>query len=227
MDLSSSQVIKDDSESDSYEEICEHWFDEQTRSKTISKKLIDTQRLHYVMNGAILRWQSNLQRQLNGDDGMPRSFFIALDFEELHLTVALRQDCCIEEFHLMQSLCFVIGQMLPIRVKCAGIKMIGYKMDVKAMLVQFCDEHQGERLKDLYRDTYRQKEGWTPHPELMAHVSVDRPEREACLEKILEREAADIIFTSVSMKEIVPESVRKNPKLVGVIKSKTYCTVNI
>jgi hypothetical protein len=58
------------------------------------------------------------------------------------------------------------------------------------------------KLHDMYKNTYRQKEGFTPHSTLSAHVSVDKPERMRVVNKLLEERKGIVLVNQAYIKQL-------------------------
>ncbi len=102
-----------------------------------------------------------------------------------HVTIALRMDC---EGEVLQRMIDAMMELpLPlVLVISPELVLFGHKKDIPVHLVSFPDYAIQNQLADFYARFYKQTPGHTPHPQLVAHVSVDTPERESVVKSILE-----------------------------------------
>lgn len=130
--------------------------------------------------------------------------------EHCHVTIVLRQDATEDDIKRLdeQILNMRVKRLLPlILVIKPGIHMFGYNKDTPVMKVSFADIDVDSELHSIYAEWYQQKEGYTPHPELDAHITVDKPERLQEVEELLAKTKGVYMVTRATLKPIGEKTV--------------------
>ncbi len=116
----------------------------------------------------------------------------------------IRQECSHADLQdLVSRLRFKIGNLLPIVIRIdPRIKMRGHNGDVPTHDVTFVDVQTTTILEQMYKETYKQKEGHTSYPTLSAHVTVDNSERKAIIDEILGKSNGLFVVNTVYLKQL-------------------------
>jgi hypothetical protein len=87
------------------------------------------------------------------------------------------------------------------------VLLFGHNKDIPVHRVVFPDYHIDITLKMLYQEFYQQEPGKTPHPRMEAHISVDKPERKALVDRILEESHGVYVADTIHVKQIGSKDV--------------------
>jgi len=121
--------------------------------------------------------------------------------EDTHVTIVLNADPNPNDVDEMVS--YLKSLELPIVVVIEPkIVLKGHNNDVPTHNVYIVNDMVRMKLHDMYKNTYKQKEGFTPHPTLSAHVSVDKPERVKIVKKLLEERKGIVLVNQAYIKQL-------------------------
>jgi 2'-5' RNA ligase len=124
-----------------------------------------------------------------------------------HVTIALRQDCEPEQLQMMVDA--MKNLVLPIvMVIDQKVDMFGQKNDIPVHHVRFPDYHMASQIASFYERFYKPREDdANPHTKLVAHVSVDKEEREKVVNALLERDSGVYVAKRIELKKIGDKEV--------------------
>lgn len=123
-----------------------------------------------------------------------------------HVTIALRQECEPEQLQMMIDAMKTL--VLPIvLVIDPSVVMFGHNKDIPVHHVRFPDYHIASQLSSFYARFYKPKEDHEPHPNLVAHVSVDGEDREKVVNDLLELDSGVYVAKRIELKKIGDKEV--------------------
>ena len=124
-----------------------------------------------------------------------------------HVTVCIRHLCEVDDFStLMRVMETDIRPLLSVEMRIdPRVTMKGYNHDVPTHTVHFSNPATRLLLERVYMDHYNQRPDYEQYPLLSAHVSVNSPEREDYVQRVL-RESGGVVHTA-TLKRIGGEQV--------------------
>lgn len=123
-----------------------------------------------------------------------------------HVTIALNVDCEPATLHNLIEHMKTIT--LPIVLVIDPLRMlIGHNKDVPAHAVRFPNPGCSLQLGRFYERFYKQKPEFDQYPQLNAHVTVDKPEREQLVQELLDNDFGVYVAKSIELKKLGEKDV--------------------
>lgn len=131
------------------------------------------------------------------EGGSTSGLWIGLTLDQgsgAHVTICIRHMCVVDDFSsLMRVMETEICPLLPVKMRIdPRVTMKGYKKDVPTHTVHFLNHDTRLLLERVYMDYYNQRDDYEQYPMLAAHVSVNSPEREEYVQRVL-RESGGLV----------------------------------